>query len=165
MLPLRSTVTVSADLVEFFATADARGQGGWQSLLRRLKRDLEQSSQLTLTSVDLKRIVRYIGAYGTGGYQRRLRQLLQQWADQHHFPPKKTRTLDADEKRLARALNPATAGTFSRTHYQILGEVLANERDRSAVERIATQLATVFADDSPRFNTKRWRVLCGLLLV
>lgn len=166
MLPLQSTVVVSKDLREFFTSAaDAGGHGGWQSLMRRLRRDLEHSDTLTLTSVDLKRLVRYAGNYGSGGYQRRLRQLLQLWADQHHLPPKKKRKLSADERLVVQALRPAPVGNFTRTHYAIIGQVIAEEMStigRQAATRLCARFSTIFAADSPRFDARRWEILCGL---
>jgi hypothetical protein len=47
-----------------------RGQGGFQSLLRRLQHQLE-GRQLEVSSGDLERLRRYAGAYGRGGFQRR----------------------------------------------------------------------------------------------
>lgn len=164
MLPLTSTVTVSEDLVTFFNTAEARGHGGWQSLLRKIQRGLEQSNVLLLTSTDLKRIAGYIGKYGTGGYQRRLRELLQQWAEQHHLPPKKKRKLSPDERLVVHAIQPMMKTLFTRTHYKVLASVLAEERAAMgpAAERVCMRFVTVFAEDNPNFDAKRWRQLCGL---
>jgi hypothetical protein len=47
------------------------GQGGWQSLLRRLQRQLD-GSVLSLTPADVQRIGRYRERYGSGGWQGRL---------------------------------------------------------------------------------------------
>ena len=47
------------------------GQGGWQSLLRRLQRQLE-GSVLVLGPADVQKIVRYRERYGSGGWQGRL---------------------------------------------------------------------------------------------
>lgn len=47
------------------------GQGGWQSLLRRLQSRLVGST-LTLSPSDLARIRKYRDSYGTGGWQTRL---------------------------------------------------------------------------------------------
>lgn len=47
------------------------GQGGWQSLLRKLQRQVNGST-LTLTEADSRRILRYILSYGSGGWQDRL---------------------------------------------------------------------------------------------
>ena len=53
-----------------------RGQGGFQTLLRRLKSQLNEESQLVLRIDDVKQIVRYWSRYGTGGFQGRLEAVL-----------------------------------------------------------------------------------------
>jgi hypothetical protein len=47
------------------------GQGGWQSLLRKLQRQIDGNT-LTLSEDDSRRILRYILSYGSGGWQDRL---------------------------------------------------------------------------------------------
>ena len=47
------------------------GQGGWQSLLRKLQKQIKDDT-LTLTEDDSRRILRYILSYGSGGWQDRL---------------------------------------------------------------------------------------------
>lgn len=47
------------------------GQGGWQSLLRKLQKQIDGNT-LTLTEDDSRRILRYILSYGSGGWQDRL---------------------------------------------------------------------------------------------
>jgi hypothetical protein len=47
------------------------GQGGWQSLLRKLQRQVSENT-LTLTESDSQKILRYILSYGSGGWQDRL---------------------------------------------------------------------------------------------
>jgi len=47
------------------------GQGGWQSLLRKLQKQINGNT-LTLTEDDSRRILRYILSYGSGGWQDRL---------------------------------------------------------------------------------------------
>ena len=47
------------------------GQGGWQSLLRKLQKQIKGNT-LTLTEEDSRRILRYILSYGSGGWQDRL---------------------------------------------------------------------------------------------
>jgi hypothetical protein len=47
------------------------GSGGWQSLLRKLQKQVE-GHRLTLTESDSTRILRYILSYGSGGWQDRL---------------------------------------------------------------------------------------------
>ena len=65
------------------------GQGGFQSLLRRLQSQLNDESQLVLTIDDVRRIVRYWARYGTGGFQGRLEAVLSaldRLADALRFP-------------------------------------------------------------------------------
>jgi len=52
------------------------GQGGFQSLLRRLQSQLNDESQLVLRIEDVRQIVRYWVRYGTGGFQGRLEAVL-----------------------------------------------------------------------------------------
>ena len=52
------------------------GQGGFQSLLRRLQSQLSSESQLVLRIDDVRQIVRYWARYGTGGFQGRLGAIL-----------------------------------------------------------------------------------------
>ena len=47
------------------------GSGGWQSLLRKLQRQVNGNT-LTITPADSQRILRYILSYGSGGWQDRL---------------------------------------------------------------------------------------------
>lgn len=47
------------------------GRGGWQSLLRKLQKQIKGNT-LTLTEDDSRRILRYILSYGSGGWQDRL---------------------------------------------------------------------------------------------
>jgi hypothetical protein len=47
------------------------GSGGWQSLLRKLQKQVKGNT-LTLTESDSQRILRYILSYGSGGWQDRL---------------------------------------------------------------------------------------------
>jgi hypothetical protein len=47
------------------------GQGGWQSLLRKLQKQIDGNT-LTLSEDDSRRILRYILSYGSGGWQDRL---------------------------------------------------------------------------------------------
>ena len=49
------------------------GDGGFQSLLRSLQRNLDRKSGiLTVTGDQFDRIVRYTGQYGWGGFEGRL---------------------------------------------------------------------------------------------
>lgn len=47
------------------------GRGGWQSLLRKLQKQIN-GNVLTLTEDDSRKILRYILSYGSGGWQDRL---------------------------------------------------------------------------------------------
>jgi hypothetical protein len=47
------------------------GQGGFQSFLRSLQRNLD-GHELTLTPAAVKRIANYVERYGDGGFQGRL---------------------------------------------------------------------------------------------
>jgi hypothetical protein len=47
-----------------------RGQGGFQSLLRKLQKQLD-GNLLEVSEADLERLVRYSFAYGQGGFQER----------------------------------------------------------------------------------------------
>ena len=49
-----------------------RGRGGFQSLLRKLQRQL-QGTRLEVTEDDIERLVRYSLQYGKGGFQQRTR--------------------------------------------------------------------------------------------
>ena len=48
-----------------------RGQGGWQSLVRRLQRQVSGNA-IMLSEDDQRRILHYLLSYGTGGWQDRL---------------------------------------------------------------------------------------------
>lgn len=52
------------------------GQGGLQSLLRRLNRNLAPDGSLNLTDTDVERIRRYASEYGQGGFEDRLKPLV-----------------------------------------------------------------------------------------
>lgn len=47
-----------------------RGQGGFQSLLRKLQKQLD-GALLEVSEADLERLVRYSFEYGQGGFQER----------------------------------------------------------------------------------------------
>lgn len=53
------------------------GSGGWQSLLRKLQKQVKGNT-LTLTESDSQRILRYILSYGSGGWQDRLAGIARQ---------------------------------------------------------------------------------------
>lgn len=48
-----------------------RGQGGWQSLVRRLQRQVSGNA-VELSEQDQRRILHYLLSYGTGGWQDRI---------------------------------------------------------------------------------------------
>ena len=52
-----------------------RGQGGFQSLLRRVRRNIDPTTNvLDISEADLERLVRYSFEYGTGGFQGRTKR-------------------------------------------------------------------------------------------
>lgn len=52
------------------------GQGGFQTLLRRLRRKIDrQTGVLSLSAHDLEQIPRYAFDYGNGGWEGRLREI------------------------------------------------------------------------------------------
>ena len=56
-------------------TRPVRGSGGFQSLLKALRRNME-GSRLSITPSLAKRIARYATRYGRGGFQDRLRRIV-----------------------------------------------------------------------------------------
>ena len=67
------------------------GQGGWQSLLRKLQKQIKGNT-LTLTEDDSRRILRYILSYGSGGWQDRLAAIA-------GAPPPRSRARKAASKK------------------------------------------------------------------
>ncbi|MBI3945522.1 MAG: hypothetical protein HY321_06370 [Armatimonadetes bacterium] len=59
-----------------FLTKPVRGQGGYQSLLRRLQGSIIDDV-LALTTTDAERLIRSAQSYGEGGFQRRLRPIVE----------------------------------------------------------------------------------------
>jgi hypothetical protein len=52
------------------------GEGGYQNLLRRLRRNVDRGSgRLRLSAEDLEQIPRYAFDYGNGGWEDRLRTI------------------------------------------------------------------------------------------
>lgn len=49
-----------------------RGQGGFQSLLRRIKSQPKNNNEFSITPSGIERIYRYASEYGGGGFQQRL---------------------------------------------------------------------------------------------
>ena len=70
------TVKLTPDQLEYLQRR-LRGQGGFQSLLARLQHNLN-GSLLTLTRADCEQVVRYAMEYGEGGFQARLRTVIQE---------------------------------------------------------------------------------------
>lgn len=48
-----------------------RGQGGFQTLLRRIARQISPDCILEISEGDLERLIRYSFEYGQGGFQER----------------------------------------------------------------------------------------------
>jgi hypothetical protein len=57
-----------------------RGQGGFQSLLRKLQKAISADNQLPLSRETIEQIARYVRDYGQGGFQGRLDTVLQELA-------------------------------------------------------------------------------------
>ncbi|QOI42989.1 hypothetical protein Lepto782_12460 [Leptospira interrogans serovar Canicola] len=51
------------------------GRGGWQSLLRKLKKNIS-GNQLILDVVTTAQIARYFSKYGQGGFEDRLKPII-----------------------------------------------------------------------------------------
>jgi hypothetical protein len=52
-----------------------RGQGGFQSLMRKLQHQLEDR-HLDVSRDDVERLRRYAAAYGSGGFQHRIKSVI-----------------------------------------------------------------------------------------
>ncbi len=52
------------------------GEGGWQSLMRQLKKQIRPDNTLSINQMQLERIIRYSQLYGEGGWQERLEVVL-----------------------------------------------------------------------------------------
>lgn len=52
------------------------GEGGWQSLMRQLKKQITNNNKLFINQRQLERIIRYSQLYGVGGWQKRLEVIL-----------------------------------------------------------------------------------------
>ena len=63
-------IVLSVEAVERLRRS-VKGQGGFQSFLRSLQRNLD-GRELTLTPSDVRRIASYVERYGDGGFQGRL---------------------------------------------------------------------------------------------
>ncbi len=75
---MRATLTIRLDLGPAAVSALRRqvnGEGGFQSLLRTLQRQLK-GNELVLTAELIEKIARYVDRYGQGGFQGRLDTVL-----------------------------------------------------------------------------------------
>lgn len=75
-MDLSVTIGLTADEVERLMRP-VNGQGGFQSILRRMQEQLNENQQLVLTIFDIRQIVRYSTRYGGGGFQGRLDAVLE----------------------------------------------------------------------------------------
>lgn len=48
-----------------------KGQGGFQTLLRRIAKDIDGGGVLEVSEIDLEKLIRYSFEYGQGGFQER----------------------------------------------------------------------------------------------
>ncbi len=71
-----NTEHVDTEMDEIYLSRPLRGQGGYQSLLARLQSNMN-GTRLRLTRDDCERVVRYATQYGQGGFQERLRSIVQ----------------------------------------------------------------------------------------
>jgi hypothetical protein len=52
-------------------TKPVRGQGGFQTLLRRIAKNISLDGVLTISESDMEKLIRYSFQYGQGGFQER----------------------------------------------------------------------------------------------
>ena len=71
---MRVIITLTDSELDYLIK-EARGTGGFQSLLRKLQTRLS-GHDLELHLEDIERIVRYVREYGKGGFQSRLAGVL-----------------------------------------------------------------------------------------
>lgn len=71
----RLVISLSPEAAEAMGKT-VSGQGGFQDLLRKMQRQMT-GNELTVYSEDLERLVRYIRAYGQGGWQDRLAEVVE----------------------------------------------------------------------------------------
>jgi hypothetical protein len=76
IISLKIVIELQPDELEYLQRP-ATGQGGFQSLLRRLQSQIAQN-QLVLSEADAERLVRYATQYGGGGFQGRLARVVEQ---------------------------------------------------------------------------------------
>jgi hypothetical protein len=55
---------------------EVSGQGGFQDLLRKLQRQIENNS-IYLEDSDIDRMIKYSKEYGEGGFQNRMKKLIE----------------------------------------------------------------------------------------
>lgn len=51
------------------------GRGGFQTLLRRVQKNIDANNVLEVSQADLEKIVKYFFSYGQGGFQERAKPL------------------------------------------------------------------------------------------
>jgi hypothetical protein len=73
------TIDLGPDALEALRRS-VHSQGGFQSLLRELQRQVSNDNQVVLTQEVIERIARYVHDYGQGGFQGRLDAILQELA-------------------------------------------------------------------------------------
>ena len=57
---------------------ETAGQGGWQSLIKRLQSKLSiDTGEIKLSEAEIERIHRYAFDYGDGGFEARLRRIFE----------------------------------------------------------------------------------------
>ena len=77
MSPDTLTLSLTPDQVEYL-DLPVCGQGGFQILLALLQDRRRGRNQLTLTRSDCEKVVRYSKDYGQGGFQERLRSIVEE---------------------------------------------------------------------------------------
>jgi hypothetical protein len=77
-MPVTIRIELSADSLAKL-TRPVVGQGGFQSLLRQVQRQVD-GNVLVLTPSLIERIAQYVHAYGGGGFQGRLEAVLRELA-------------------------------------------------------------------------------------
>ncbi len=51
-----------------------QGRGGFQSLLRRISKQISTSGVMTISAADAEKLVRYSFRYGPGGFENRTKE-------------------------------------------------------------------------------------------
>jgi hypothetical protein len=76
VVSLKIVIELTPQELEFLGRPVA-GQGGFQSLLRRIQGQIAHD-RLVLTDADAERLIRYATQYGGGGFQERLGRIVEQ---------------------------------------------------------------------------------------